>query len=92
MEAILSSDRERGSSGFLYVNSRDSIAQASRHSFQLNFGREFRSTRCRFDESSDVDLIRVARCNDGNGGVGKYNTRAVGCPAASLSILSHKMI
>ena len=68
---------------------KDSIAQASRHNFQLDFGREFRSTRCRFD---DADSMRVVQCNDGNGGVEKYNTRAVGCPAASLSILSHKMI
>jgi hypothetical protein len=42
--------------------------------------------------SSDADSMRVVLCNDGNGGVEKYNTRVVGRPAASLSILSHKMI
>ena len=36
--------------------------------------------------------MRAVLCNDGNGGVEKYNTRVVGRPAASLSILSHKMI
>lgn len=42
--------------------------------------------------SSDADSMRAVLCNDGNGGVEKYNTRVVGRPAASLSILSHKMI